>query len=457
MAKITQNIPSLLTFEDLLNNSLKQTMQGFERVSVYKAVLLLSLTTGLEISFIFTFRWKDLLSLGSENDAKVNNELSVRKYPIPIHPKVKQQLSEIYAALGFPKLDSLIIDKLPKNDSIERARLPEYIITSLSSNRSKFLRMDNSFLKKFNFEDFTQVLFGRKVFEVYGYTSEISKTLKHHFELRLNEDLFNALGYGSKDEIVYELSNINLDCRQVPIEFEDKNFNQGYPFQKFTAFARFLLNGKTFYSEPVTNSIRLMLLLSVYNGIRPSTLIRLDWKDIVQIDKTQKTIEIRKLINLGDYHVRIGKELRDKFLYHFELRMDRLPKSPLEVADMRYSIPEKVKFKRMPKMDSPVFVMNTDSRISQPSLSREIKKGLRQMEFPHFDKLTSKTTVIMYGRRILEIKGNHKMTIKRLKEHFNFKSEAELFRFLSLDYDKTGLKFNGRMRRNMFEEILYNL
>lgn len=457
MAKNTQDIASLISFEDLLSSALKEPMQSFERVSVYKTVLLLALITGLEISFILTLKWKDVLRLGSENDAKVNNELTVRKYSIPLHPKVKQQLSEIYAELGFPKLDTLITDKLPKSDLIDRARLPEYIITSLSSNRSKFLKIDDNFRRRFNFEDCTQVLFGRKVFEVEGYTVKISKLLKQHFELKSNEELFNALGYGSKEEIVYELFNINLDSRHLSIEFDDKNFNQGYPFQKFTAFSRFLQNGKTFYREPVTNSIRLMLLLSVYNGIRPSTLVHLNWKDIIQIDKTQKTIEIREFSNFAGYTIKICKEFSDKFLYHFELGMDRLPKNPLEIADKRYQISNKVKFKKMPKLDSPVFVMNTDSRITQPSLSREIKKGLQRMEFPHSDKLTSKSTVIMYGRRILEIKGNHKMTIKRLKEHFNFKSERELFKFLSLDHDRAGLRFKGRMRQNMFEEILYDL
>jgi hypothetical protein len=44
---------------------------------------------------------------------------------------------------------------------------------------------------------FRKILFGRKVFEVNGYTNDICKFLKLHFRLRTNKDLFNFLGYES--------------------------------------------------------------------------------------------------------------------------------------------------------------------------------------------------------------------------------------------------------------------
>ncbi|MGQ2983154.1 hypothetical protein, partial [Flavobacterium sp.] len=322
MAETTQDVASLIHFDDMVAKSLREPMPGYEGIAVYQAVLLLALSTGLEMSFIFTLKWKDLLSLGSENDAKVKDELSVRKYSIPLHPKVKQLLSQVYAVLGFPELDSLIIQRLHENPYVEFNRLPEFIMRTINSNNIKFLKMDEALIAKFNFDECSQVYFGRRVLKVSGYTNESCRALKQHFGFRSNQALFDFLGYGSKEEIVYWLHHINLDC-DAPIVFEDKNFNDGFtktgepmhPFQKFTAFSKFLLTGKTYYSEMVTNSIYLLLWTSLYNGVRPSTLIRLKWKHILEVDKTNLTIGVCRLIAFESYTIAFGKELRDKLLY----------------------------------------------------------------------------------------------------------------------------------------------
>ena len=465
MAETTQDVASLIHFDDMIAKSLREPMRGHEGIALYQAVLLLALSTGLEMSFIFTFKWNDLLSLGSENDAKVKDELSIRKYSIPLHPKVKQLLSQVYAVLGFPKLDSLIIERLQENTSVEFNRLPEFIIRTMTSNHIKFLKMDDALIAKFNFDECSQVYFGRRVFKVSGYTNETCRALKQHLGIRSNQALFDFLGYSSKDEIDYRLHHINLDCH-APIEFKDKNFNDGFikagepkhPFQKFTAFSKFLLTGKTYYSETVTNSIYLLLWTSLYNGVRPSTLIRLEWKHILQVDKTGLSIEIFERSVFEGYTLVFGKELRDKLLYQFELYAEKTSINTLEPTEKRYKVKYKVIYKNLPELNTPVFIMNTGNTITQPSLSREIKKGLVQMGFPHSDKFTSKSTAIMYGRRVLEIKGNHKPTIQKLKEHFNFKSTEQLFDFLYLDYNKDGLVFErGKMRKNMFEEVLYDI
>lgn len=468
MAKITQDILRLINYDDLLAHSFREVLPGFQSVALNKALLLLALSTGLEMSLIITLKWGDLLSLGSENDAKVNDELTVRKYSIPIHPKAKQQISDIYAVLGFPELNTLIIEQLGTN-AYDLNKFSGLMVMIYNSNRSKLMNVMDDYIKKFDFISCTQICFGRRVFQVMGYSNETCRLLKQHLGFRSNQALFDFLGYSSKDEIVYRLHNINLDCK-APIQFKDKNFNDGltkagepkHPFQKFTAFSKFLLTGKTYYSETVTNSIYLLLWVSLYNGVRPSTLIRLKWKHIVEVDKKQSTIGICEWTIFEGYTIKIGKELRDKLLYHFEISAERTLPDMLEPKDSRYKVDRKVIYKNLPAFDTPVFTMNSGNIITQPSLSREIKKALGQMGFPHIDKFTSKSTLIMYGRRVLEIKGNHKPTIQKLKEHFNFKSTEQLFDFLYLDYtkNKKGIELvfkNGKMRKTMFEEVLYDI
>ncbi|MGQ2985369.1 hypothetical protein [Flavobacterium sp.] len=464
MAKITQDVAGLLTFDDLMANSLKEGSTGFKELAVRRVLLLISLSAGLDMSSVFRLKWKDLLSLGSENDAIVKDELIVRKYSIAIHPKAKQQISDTYALVGFPERDTLIISQLGK-DANDLDKLPGLILMINNSNRHKFLNVINEYLEKCDFNTYTQVCFGRKVFQVMGYTTETCRALKQHLGFRSNQALFDFLGYSSKEEIVYRLHHINLDCK-APLEFKDKNFNDGltktgepkHPFQKFTAFSKFLLTCKTYYSETVTNSIYLLLWLSLYNGVRPSTLIRLKWKHIMDVDKRQSTIGVCDWTIFEGYTIKIGKELRDKLLYHFEISAEKTMRDALEPKDDRYKAERKVIYRSLPDFDTPVFIMNSGNAITQPSLSREIKKALQQMGFPHADKFTSKSTAIMYGRRVLEIKGNHKPTIQKLKEHFNFKSAEQLFDFLYLDYNKDGVVFkSGRMRKTMFEEVLYDI
>ena len=125
-----------------------------------------------------------------------------------------------------------------------------------------------------------------------------------------------------------------------------------------------------------------------------------------------------------------------------------------------YKASLKQKFSERPSLEGNVFVTNKNNPLTQPSLSREIKKALQNLRFPHAEKLTSTSTVIMYGRRIMEIKGDHKPTIQKLKEHFKFKSKKELFDFLHLtgsrDKAKEIYNFKGKVRKNIFEGILYD-
>ncbi|KAF2512107.1 hypothetical protein EYY60_07615 [Flavobacterium zhairuonense] len=460
MYKNTHPIEKFITFDDCFNKCYKSigVIRGSKEIMIKQIILILSLATGLEMKYVCNIKWKELLTLGTENNAVVKDELRVRKYYIPIHPKVKFLLSDFYCQLGYPNLELELIKTVPE---ITKSKFPDYnlfewiVRVGATDSRNEINLMDKKLVKAFNFEIFPQMLFGRKVFEVNGYTNDISKFLKLHFKLHTNKELFFFLGYKSKEDIKFDLANINLDANGVFIQLEDKNFTSGYPFQKFTAFSKFLLSEIRAYKSPVVNSIRLLLLISLYNGIRPSKLLGLKWVDVIQIDEEdKKSAQIKKKIIFDNQIIKINKGFESSLLTHFVYTMDKSRDIARFYSKKGWFYPEDANF------DSNVFVTNRYNSLTQPSLSREIKKALQNLRFPHAEHLTSTSTVIMYGRRIMEIKGDHKPTIQKLKEHFNFKSKKELFDFLYLtgsrEKDKEIYNFKGKVRKNIFEGILYD-
>ncbi len=463
MSKTTQEIENLIDFDDLLNKCFKNLdeISAFKRQMVYRIILALGLTTGLQIEIILGLKWKDLISNDNGYDIAVKNELAVRKYLIPIHPKVRELIYKMYFNIGHPRIDSLITDSIPIKERLSNEMLVRNMIMSGSSNMRTLYKMDDVTLNSFNFQNFSQVLFGRKVFEVNGYSNELSKDLKQHFGFRLNEELFNFLGYDSKEDIKYELSNINLNSKNALIELEDKNFNNEYPFQKFNAFSDFLIIGNVNSLDALHNSIRMLLLISLYTGIRPSTLIRLKWEDVLEIDELQNTVGIVDSILIDGYCLNATQEIKDGLLIQLEKNHRGLNDKWLEEPSARYQIKNKLKYlsDKTPPLDTHIFVMNSGNPITQPSLSREIKKVMEQIGFPHFDKITTKSTSIMFGRRIIEIKGDHKATIDSLKDHFNFRSKKELFDFLYIEtnHKKKEFRIEDKVREPMFEEIIYDL
>lgn len=463
MSKTTQEIENLIDFDDLLNKCFKNLdeISAFKRQMVYRIILSLGLTTGLQIEIILGLKWRDLISNDNGYDIIVKNELATRKYLIPIHPKVRELIYKMYFNIGHPNIDSLIIDSIPIKERLSEEMLVRNMIMSGSSNMRILYKMDNETLNGFNFQNFTQVLFGRKVFEANGYSNELSKDLKQHFGFRLNEELFDFLGYKSKEDIKYELSNVNLKSKNVIIELEDKSFHNKHPFQKFNAFSDFLTIGNVNSLDSLHNSIRMLLLISLYTGIRPSTLIRLKWEDVLEIDEIQNTVDIKSSIPIDGFVLKTTQEIRDGLLIQLEKIHRNLNNEWLEETSARYQIKNKLKSQndKNPALDTHIFVMNSGNPITQPSLSREIKKVMQQIGFPHPDKITTKSTSIMFGRRIIEIKGDHKATIDSLKDHFNFRSKKELFDFLyiEINHKKKEFRIEDKVREPMFEEILYDL
>ena len=206
---------------------------------------------------------------------------------------------------------------------------------------------------------------------------------------------------------------------------------------------------ETTYQKTIGNSIWLLLLLSLYNGVSTSKLLDLKWKDILKVGETQDDFEILSSCILDGVTIKIIEVVRQNLLNHFQPRIKKTFRKETYTFD--YYAPDCT---TLPELNSHVFITNTGSPLIQNSLSREMKKALKWWSFPHADKFTTKSTLIMWGRRIIEIRGDHKPTIKALKKHFNFKSQDELFKFLCINYNK---EVKGKMRKNIFEEIFYDL
>lgn len=465
MSKITQTEIDLYNFDEILEDLVFDIAPGAKDWMITnKVVLIFCFLLGIKIDLVLKLKWSDILVLGSENDAIVKNELTIRKYSIPINHKIKHQLSENFKKLGFPDTKELISSKIYYKEGMPFSS-KEFIIRNGSIGGINWVYDD--LYKGIDIPNYPRVVFGRRVFSVNGYSNDICKKLKQHFEMRLNSELFQFLGYNSKDDISYNLSDINI-CKgmyknqlgvyvlkftQNCVDLKDKNFNGDYPFQKFSAFTNFLLGGNNFYTRPVTNSIRLLLLMSLFSGIRPSKLIELKWKDLVLDDYNDGELKIKSNFLFSGYNLTVIEPIINKMCHHLFLHLNNN-----EEGEFQY-YRNSIRYIKSPNLDKFVFVSNKYNQLTQPSLFREITKALKYWKFPHWDKYTFKSTQIMYGRKLIEIKGDHPQTIKKLKQLFNFKSKKELFEFLYIDYDikSDNYEFKGKRRNPLFEEILYDV
>lgn len=443
----TQLIFNKINFDNMLNALLNDPIRGTHNNLEYKTILILSLITGLNMKLIINLKWGDILNLGSENEALVKDELIFRKYFIPIHPVVKTKISEIYSGLHYPNLDSLIVD-VPQYKTLTPSQYVQRI-SSLGIKLSLSSHVSYELYKEINGDIITQILFGKKVFEVNGYSNEVCKKLKQHFEFRFNKELFDFLGINSKEEIRYEIHNINLNYNGGIVNLDQKNFNNGYAFQKFSAFSKFLFSKKNISSEPIIESVIILLLISINNGIRLSKLLSLKWDKVIDYSEEKKLINVRKYVLFDKQIIHLDREIGKRFLslFNYEKEPDV---DNLFLNSLRYDL--------KPNLNKNVFIMNSGNPITQPSLLREIKNVLRKIDFPYSDKIKTKSTLIIYGRRIIEIKGDHKPTIKKLIEHFNFRSKKQLFNFLEIDYKKSNdtYSFKGKVRNTIFDDILYD-
>jgi len=415
----------------------------------YEEVLgiLFQIFCGLSHDEIKSLHWRDIYELDSyKNPIIIVKPLKTRDYKIYLSAALREILKKYHAQRNF------VVSEF----------LPLYLSPPKSDLRP---------------------IFARRLFEVNGYSDELSKDLKVQFKIRQTNELLKFCGFSSKDEITYGLQHINLDIEKAPlVQLSDKNFNNGdFHFQSFSSFSNFIKNS---YPDSVIreNSIRLILWLSVYSGIRLTDFLKLTWNEFLYFDSSNKRIYIKNDIEFSGFNFTLPTDLGRKLLLHFvefvflkHLRDYTINYGPDNnvFSQNPYIAPwdgfgdriitdefENLFFETIEfpfnYLNHSIFVKNDLTPIIPNNLAREIRAALFHLGHGNPDDFKANSTLIMWARRIIEIKGDHKATIQILKERFYFRTKRELAKFLGLIDEKGKIEFEGKRYSNKFEEVSFD-
>lgn len=413
----------------------------------YEDVLgvLLQIQCGLSKGEIEALYWKDIYELDSSKNPTIRKELKIRNYRIFIPNGLREVLSEYHSSLNF-----VVSDHLP------------------------------FFIKAPEFD--LRPIFAKRLFEVNGYSDECIKDLKVQFKIRHTSELLKFCRLSKKAEIQYNLFHIDLDQKKALVTLHDKNFNNGkeYSFQSFSSFSNFL---KKDYPNVMfrEGSIRLLLWLSLYSGIRLTEFLKLDWNDFLYCEFDKKRIYVHNVFQVSGLRFRLPSDLRTALLLHFE---SYIVGKHYEEFIENYSKDKKLRpnqflddwegfgnrvnndyddnsyfeVKEFPNLllKDKLFQKDNFKPIIPNNLAREIRAALFHLGHGNPDELKANSTLIMWARRIIEIKGDHKPTIRVLKKHFYFRTKLELAHFLSLVDGKGKIEFEGVCHPNKFEEMSFD-
>ena len=468
MDNITQKILDSLEYDKVLANLLTPNPadKGFLDQVIYKTLNIIALTTGLAMKDVVQLKWESILTVNSKNQPQLKDNIHIPKYfSFPINQKLHPQLAHCFNILIQPPLTSKIINKLSKTKELDDLLLP--LNYNLGMMSIKELHNISKEINEYKNPKLTQQLFGRRVLTTCGYSNQTSRFLKSRFNLKTNKELFEFLGYDSQLSIPFKLSNISLTeginkrySFGPPPSFldDDKHFrilipnSKGYyPIQHFKVFYDFL--NQLTYSQPIiTQGIRLLLFMSLMNGVRLSTIIKLKWSDIINFDNQQSLVVLSKVFTFDRFNFTMNSELAQKVLSYFQESMKLRGYDDLKIVN-----DTEIQYTTKPNLNHPVFITNKGNPLTQPNLHREVRNALNQMGFQYANRFTTKSTLIMYGRRIIELKGNHSPTIKLLKKRFNIRSTNKLFEFLFINEYKGNEGQSIEGFENIHDHILYDI
>lgn len=440
------------------------TNKAFKDQVIHRTIMIIAMASGLPLKEVIHLEWKDIVTTDSRGQISITKEFNgIQDLTISI--KLSKQLLDNYKSLNQPKLESKIINGLSKHKEIDELLLPLNIAIGIHKTKGIDKEAYISFKNKY----LTQILFGRRVFEVFGYTNETCQYLKKHLKIRTHQKLFDFLGYKSKEDIEYHLSDISMiegtkdrfihgdppcfleDDKHFSIPKED-SADEYYPFQHFQVFYDFLNNIRQKEYSILTQAIVSVLTLSLTNGIRLSTLLNLKWSDlfIKGTNLYHPYLIIKKKVTLGRFQLHIDMGTAEKILLYYQ---GILYYKGIEA----FNIKDKLTFHgELPDLDDHCFVNNQQNPITSHNIKRYLDTALKELNFEHAKKFTLKSTLIMYGRRIVELKGNHKPTIQLLKEHFKYRRAYDLFKFLYISEQK-GNKGEIIEINSVFDHILYDI
>jgi len=429
-------------------------------------ILILALITGLPLRRILRLNWNAVLQYDGKGVPICKSLMEVdRKYDIYINKKVHKQIIQYYYYLGQPNFNTPIAFQIRRYKNLDSCLK----LTNVELGIQKLEDLENDIIYSYKNENLTQILFGRRVLETCGYSSKLCKFLMGLFKIETQAMLLIFLGYESKKEIAYNLNDISLNEGEKdrylygnPQSFLDDNkhffnlidnSNKYYPFQHFQVFYDFLKSVNLSMYDVKTRGVLCLLMISLTNGIRPSSLLKLNWSDLLELGKVDilDCCIVKEYFKFGRHQIKIDINTMKLLMVHF--RLLHAGRGVYIKSDKR----QLIFLKGAPPIQNSCFVTNRKNVLTQPSLLREIKKALQLIEFQHADKFTTKSTMIMYGRRVVELKGNHSLAIKALKKHFNIRRTQDLFDFLYIDNkQRTNIPDIGEFH-SIFEHILYDL
>lgn len=469
MDKNTLYIVQKLDFHQIMEEALRQNGadKRFPNQISADIVVLLALVTGIKLKTLINLRWNQILEYDNKGGPKCKSYIKVdRKYNFPISEKIHDKIINAYIDLGQPEYNNLIASNIRNKNNIETWY--PIINKTISNGKNEDIILDME--AEYQNEYITQIIFGRRLFSVSGYSSKNCKFLMGLFRIKSQEELMDFLGYHSKNEIKYDLNDIVINDNREdrynygkPKAFLDDNkhfynliynsSSQHYPFQHFQVFYDFLSKVKIGQYDYKIGGVICLLMISLTNGIRPSLLLKLKWSDLFEkgTDEGMDCFYLKETFNLDRHTLQIDFNTM-KLLMNYFKHMHQ------NAGSILYSDKRQLTFLgEAPIIDKNCFVTNRKNALTQPSLFREIKNALLEVGFRHHEKFTTKSTLIMYGRRVIELKGDHVLTIKALKKHFSIRSTQDLFEFLYIDNAKGSNNPDIGEFSSVFEHILYDI
>lgn len=421
-----QNHFLLDRFNSLMIKSLNWPLNKGYPNNIRTVVLnLLALSTGLPICELVLMRWEDIMENVSESEVEAKDFFYIRRYKNCIHPSIRRKIEECYVLLEYPKITSQIVPSSLLEDGLF---LVGCLFVGENVRFRDFLKQKSLPINPKLIETIYQVTFGRKVIEICGFTKQTSQDLRRHFKFKTNQEILTHLSL-SKEQAQFDISKLNLYAPRL-FKIENKNFDNGSKFQGFITLSSFLSASFKGFDNALSSSIKCLLWISLLNGIKMSSLLKLKIFDVEGFDEdTNNTL----IVNWNNKKLVISKELNEFLNAHIS----------------RYGKTQ----------DMPLFQTNRGNTISSSSLLRELRKVMKLLGHKHAEKFIINTPLIAWGRRIIEVKGDHPPTIIAMRKQLGFNSKKDLFEFLELHNHnpKKGVTIEGNYVTDIYKAIAYDL
>ena len=401
----------------------------------------IALTTGIPISHFKGRYWYEFIT------SEINGRYVV-------NPKILYR-NELHV------LPWIVIDLIKRVKQVNNLPSDEKILADFDWGSFIY----ESFIKKYfpeknlsdfdiDFSRYPQILFGRQILIRNGYTNKVGKFLKSMFGFRLNRELEKFLLIEDLSKWHLKLVSIDLYCPDELFVFKDKGFGSNKDYYNFLAFDEYLTQCLSKKKTTHSRSIYILIVLCLYNGLRPSFFKDLCWKDFVEINNESQSFKIR-----SEFKYR-GKIIIIPNMYGKEI-IRLCPICNILQINLKLDTFRPYNKKSIENYNSTnlkVFTSAKGGDLQLQSLKRDIQKTLKNFDFVFWNQVTTLSFQKMWGRRILEINGDHKPTIKELKKHFNLKSKGELFLLLDvLKLKNEASTFKCKKRETYSDYINYSM